>query len=497
MEHAKNDSWSATTDVPRCIAQSVIPSLVLRGDNDEDRSPASIVYANNAAQSLWPSHQSNAPSRWSLFELVDHESVERLQRIFDRSTNTPGQLAHADPIIMSVNVSRTDVTGSACPTETMTVHLSPLDDEGRLVAQLTRCEGWLAVERVLDEQQRFRSALLELSELAHSTENDDEFYQHLLERAVEVVPGAQGGSVQLVVPGTTTFRFTAAVGFDLEGLQQHVLDREHFFRDTSDPVAQIVRNFGASTRSDEISEWLETVGRLSEIVVNVSAPVITGGLPVAFLSMDNFEDPEAMTETSVEMTTVLGRLIGDLWRRRELESELRTEREAYRHLAMHDALTGLANRRHLQQSIDQMLSKTFGAGHPAAVLFVDIDDFKGVNDRLGHEKGDALLIAVAHGLRAAARTGDEVGRWGGDEFLVLPNRVESSEEAVGLAERLMAHFVDPIDLGDGLSIRARLTVGVGWAPESNVDADTLVRTADEALYAAKAAGKGIVRVQSV
>jgi len=286
----------------------------------------------------------------------------------------------------------------------------------------------------------------------------------------------------------------AAVGYDLKGLQRHDLDQHQFFRDAWDPNARIIRNFDNAGRSPEVSEWLETVGRLSDIVVNVSGPVLSDGFPIAFLSLDNFEDADAMTETSVEMTTVLSRLIGDLWRRRQLEAEVRKEREAFKHLALHDPLTGLANRRNLERTLNDAMGGARRTNRPSCVLFIDLDDFKGVNDRLGHEVGDRLLIRAAEGLSDVVRAGDKVGRWGGDEFLVVPHRLETAEEAVELAERLLARFEDDIDLGNGLMYRARLSVGVGWSTDSQIAVDGLIGTADRALYEAKAAGKGISRV---
>ncbi len=385
----------------------------------------------------------------------------------------------------------------------MDLHIAVRPDGGGLIVQFTEAraseQGTTSpspgADDDLGDRRAFRRALLELTDLSYTTHDDAEFYQRLLERAVEVVPGAQAGSVQMLVPGSTAFRFVAAVGFDLKGLQRHLLEPKVFFRDAWNPVAEIVRDFTVEGRSPEITEWLETVGRLSELVVNVSAPVLVDELPVAFLSLDNFEDPEAMTEESVEMTTVLSRLIGDLWRRRELEAELRREREAYRHLALHDPLTKLANRRNLERTLEGMIEGARRRGRPSAVLFVDVDDFKGVNDRLGHPVGDAVLLAIASGLTTAARAGDVVGRWGGDEFLLLPHRMQASSEAEDLAQRVLKQFESPLELDDGLSYRVRVSIGVGWCAASKSDVDELVGAADEALYDAKAAGKGVARLR--
>lgn len=470
---------------------SPLPTLVLQSASDGPDGLGQIAHANSAAQALFDADRI-AGADATIFDVVGSSAHAELRRVLTHSVG-----ADTRPRMVLVTVSGAIDAGADCPKgdcsgRVFQMHLQRRFGSDLSVAHFTRV-ATAGVDRVVAEQQRFRSALMELSELAHTTADDNEFYQTLIERAVEVVPGAQGGSVQLNIEGTAVFRFVAAVGYDLEGLQRHELEQEHFFRDTWDPMAQIVRNFEADTRSPEITEWLETVGRLSEIVVNVSAPVLSEGFPVAFLSLDNFENGDAINDTSVEMTTVLSRLIGDLLRRRELEAAVRKEREAYRHLAMHDPLTGLANRRNIERTLTEMLDATRAAERPSAVLFVDVDDFKGVNDRMGHEVGDRLLIGIAEGLKKAVRLSDVVGRWGGDEFLVLPHRVESGEQVHLLAERILNHFSSPLDLGDGVSYRARLSVGVGWSKSSRIDMDELVRLADTALYEAKAGGKGVVR----
>lgn len=353
-----------------------------------------------------------------------------------------------------------------------------------------------AIDQVLQEQKRFRTALIELSELAHTTKNDDDFYQRLLERAVQVVPGAQGGSVQLSSPDTGAFHFVAAVGYDLTALQRReVAIPKGFYRNVLSPTARIVHHRDNPNQSPEVTEWLRKVGRLDEIAVSVSGPALSDGLPVAFLSLDNFEDPNAMSETTVEMTTVLSSLIGDLLKRRELEAELRQEREAFRQLAFRDSLTGLANRRDLGQKLAEMLAVAQVADDATGVLFIDLDDFKGVNDRLGHEMGDSLLVAVARALSDVVGAEDVVGRWGGDEFLVLPRRLDEPEEALGLATKILARFAAPLEMSDGSSYRARLSVGIGWSHDSAIHPDRLVHVADQALYEAKSAGKGVARLQ--
>lgn len=458
-----------------------------------------VLYGNAAASIMFArstplTADASSIDRTSLFDLIESADAQTLDERFDqlRFGHTPHQ---GEPAAESTSLS-VIVSQSARADKTLTLHFR-LFSESIAIVQLVSGVAATSAEQVLVEQQRFRSALMELTELAYSTRDDDDFYQRLIERAVEVVPGAQGGSVQLNLPGTASFRFVAASGYDLAGLQLYDLQRDHFFRDTFNPIAQIVRDFDIDGRSARVTDWLETYGRLSEIVVNVSAPVLDDGLPIAFLSLDNFEDPNGFNETSIEMTTVLSRLIGSLWRRRQLESELRREREAFRHEALHDPLTGLPNRRSLERLMAGSLENAIGHGHPSAVLFIDIDDFKGVNDRLGHEVGDLLLVGVANGLKDVVRVGDVVGRWGGDEFLAYPLRLESPGAAQNLADRILERFEQDLVLESGLQYRARLTVGIGWCPDSRTTATELVSVADAALYEAKAAGKGVHRLRVV
>lgn len=499
MQSAAKDSGDPEVDAEGHSSERSVANPVL------ELSAVATMIVERSGDGTCPILDANALAR-ELGNLAqrgpigDTDFLSLIRRADDRQAISSMLGREADsrpsPVIATFGPPSSDDGGTA--EISVSVHIRPLGD-GTAVAQLVPADdGWQAVEDVRDEQQRFRSALMELSAFSYSSENDDIFYQKLLERAVDVVPGAQGGSIQLNIAGTTVFRFVAAVGYDLGGLQEQELDRTtDFFRDAFDPRAHIVRSFDNDARNPEIVEWLERVGRLSEIVVNVSAPVVADGLTIAFLSLDNFECPEAMNETSVEMTTVLSRLIGELWRRRQLEDEVRKEREAFRHQALHDQLTGLANRRNLERSLAANLSMAQKRGVGSAVLFVDVDDFKGVNDRLGHEAGDMLLVRLAEGLATVAEPGDAVGRWGGDEFLILPTELGGEREAMAYAERILDYFDRDASIGDGLVYRLRVTVGVGWSEDSDVGANELVRAADRALYAAKAAGKGLARLEAL
>jgi diguanylate cyclase (GGDEF)-like protein len=158
-----------------------------------------------------------------------------------------------------------------------------------------------------------------------------------------------------------------------------------------------------------------------------------------------------------------------------------------RHRALHDALTGLPNRVLFQDRIAQQLAAAKRTGMIVGVLFVDLDDFKVVNDTKGHSVGDDLLVAAAERLGALVRESDTAARLGGDEFAILIGGVEDPAAVEAAAERVVVTFAEPFALATGL-VTSTVTVGVATSLDST-DTDELLRHADLALYAAKSAGK--------
>ena len=158
------------------------------------------------------------------------------------------------------------------------------------------------------------------------------------------------------------------------------------------------------------------------------------------------------------------------------------------HDALHDPLTGLANRVLFRDHVERALAVRGRRRSKVALLFLDLDDFKVVNDSLGHRAGDRLLIEVANRLSKVIRAGDIVARQGGDEFTVLLDRVRGVHEAVASAERIATELRRPIEL-EGRSIVITLSVGIALATSAKTEADDLLAHADAAMYAAKAQGK--------
>ena len=164
----------------------------------------------------------------------------------------------------------------------------------------------------------------------------------------------------------------------------------------------------------------------------------------------------------------------------------RTEAQA-QSLALHDPLTGLPNRNHVMQRFAQAVDRIRGAGHEAALMFIDLDHFKDVNDTLGHAAGDALRVEVARRLRGAVRGGDQVARLGGDEFLIVMVSPDIRREIDRVRERLMLTVAEPVAM-HGQAIRVTPSLGVSLFPQDGDDFETLLRNADLAMFNAKDRG---------
>jgi diguanylate cyclase (GGDEF)-like protein len=157
------------------------------------------------------------------------------------------------------------------------------------------------------------------------------------------------------------------------------------------------------------------------------------------------------------------------------------------HQAFHDGLTGLANRALFRERVEHALRRRSQAGTPLALLFIDLDDFKTVNDDLGHAAGDDLLVAVAGRLKTCVRSEDTVARLGGDEFAILLEQASGHELAVRVAGRVL-QAMEPAFRLEGREVRIGASVGVTVSDAQQVDA--VLREADMAMYMAKAHGKG-------
>jgi diguanylate cyclase (GGDEF)-like protein/PAS domain S-box-containing protein len=213
----------------------------------------------------------------------------------------------------------------------------------------------------------------------------------------------------------------------------------------------------------------------------------------------NFEEPQSnssgrqiwLQTSKVPLRDELGEVIGVLG----LYSDI-TERKAAEnrldYLAHHDSLTGLFNRISLQSRLGQALATVRREHRTLAVLFIDLDRFKTINDSLGHVVGDELLIQVASRLHESSRESDIVARLGGDEFVVVLTDVEGAANTVRVADKILGKLRQPY-YTNGRELHSTPSIGVALYPSDGEDADTLMKNADTAMYQAKAAGRNTIK----
>lgn len=199
--------------------------------------------------------------------------------------------------------------------------------------------------------------------------------------------------------------------------------------------------------------------------------------------------PEWLTITAIRddsgRTTNYAAVFSDITARKQYE-------EAITHLAYHDALTGLPNRMLFEDRLARSLAQARRKRHLVAVLFLDLDRFKHINDTLGHAMGDLLLQQVAGRLATCLRAEDTVARMGGDEFTILLPEIRRQEGAAVVADKILQALRRPIQVGS-TAVQVSTSIGIAVYPAGGADATTLLRNADAALYAAKKHGRDTFR----
>ena len=249
--------------------------------------------------------------------------------------------------------------------------------------------------------------------------------------------------------------------------------------------------------NDDEAAWLEQRGRLAAAeqlsIVNVTRSyLVWRDVAIACLDAEAgfLETPTAVLEEARDSVrraadAAIMRMARSYDQETErLRGQLADEREAFRHAALHDPLTGLPNRVLLHDRIQQAINAARRRGGLVAVLMVDLDEFKQVNDHYGHDAGDAALDGVARCLKAAVRGSDTVARLAGDEFAVVLSDCASRLAAEQMEAKLRAALEQPIDVG-GARVNVGASVGTACFPDDGEDGDGLLRAADLAMYRSK------------
>lgn len=301
-------------------------------------------------------------------------------------------------------------------------------------------------------------------------------------------------ALTLLLVVLATLRAKAKTARRFEALIQHasdltvLIDEQGVIQYASPSFETVVGIAPARAHGVELCSLMpeEEAGRVREHLQTLTDSA--GQLPVEFQLLHADGSRRFLDGTVVNLLdeSAVGAIVfnvRDVTHRHELEGELVD-------LAFHDSLTGLANRALLRERIGHAAARARRNDQAgAAVLMIDLDDFKSVNDGLGHREGDLLLQSVARRLEGAIRAADTAARLGGDEFVVFAEDVACVEEAADLADRVLAAFEAPFELSVG-AFHCHASIGVRFVVGAQLDADDLLRDADLAMYSAKGSGKG-------
>jgi diguanylate cyclase (GGDEF)-like protein len=297
-----------------------------------------------------------------------------------------------------------------------------------------------------------------------------------------VTPVYRGG----VVPTTVGGRRAAFLGWvGMAVMPQVVLNRAL----QGHPDTMVIFHYHAGSSSVTFQSGKSPIGAESATISLHNGWTVTTFGTVASSGMLKSGAALALLIAGIALSLLVGVLMFVLGTGRARALRVVSEQtDELRHQALHDALTGLPNRALIMDRIEQLLARSRRQGTSGAALYIDLDEFKNVNDTLGHQVGDRLLVAVSARLQSTLRDADTIGRMGGDEFVVLIDGASLSAAPELVADRLLEVMRQPFVL-DGATMPLMVNTSIGIAIGDRLSPGDLLRDADVALYQAKAAGK--------
>ena len=338
-------------------------------------------------------------------------------------------------------------------------------------------------------ESRWRNGLTDMVAWGLEQRLEHTLYPGLLERVADLAPEADAGSILLRGPDGR-FRFVATHRYEFEPLKHVVFDVDelshpHGMRTTT----QLLHPFGRNERLGvERRDALNAHGGADRITATLVLPLLTGDLPLGFLYLDRLERDRPFSRDTVAMAEVAATQASLVIQRLTLEAAVRMRKEELERIASVDTLTGLPNRAAFFDALRMTLSRAARHKTAVALLYLDLDGFKDVNDSLGHDVGDQVLRELAGRLRGAVRSSDAVARLGGDEFTVIIGDLDDASEAGHVAGKLLDAVDEPFLVGPAV-VRLTSSIGIALYPSDADEAGDLLRHADAAMYRAKVGGR--------
>jgi diguanylate cyclase (GGDEF)-like protein len=349
-------------------------------------------------------------------------------------------------------------------------------------------------ERAARRLAKMYAALSATNEAILRARTAVQLYQLVCDAAVHV-GNSLAAAVLLIEPETTSLRPVVGTGQSVEQIEQ-----TRFSIDPDDVYGRGVCGKAFRTQSTHVNEdvlnsdqgkpWRES-SLQTGVVASCGVPLTNDGKSIGvilfFLSKSS-----AMDKEIIALLTRIGKNVSFALENFDRADEKNQADKRIQFLATHDDLTRLPNRVMFNQLFEQSIRLARRDNHQCAVLFIDLDRFKVINDSLGHAAGDTLLIEVAKRLRDCVRDSDVVGRLGGDEFVVMLDRISDRDQVAVVARKILAALLSPILLA-GHECSTTGSVGIAVFPENGNDALTLTKNADIAMYLAKEEGKNDFR----
>lgn len=260
----------------------------------------------------------------------------------------------------------------------------------------------------------------------------------------------------------------------------------------------------------DVEAAAEQLGSVNAVLTN-NAKVMPPFPTIEEVIAQNEEAEKKVIKAAEDLQQVNAELTKQVTERIDIESELREtqndllevradlsksqekEKDAL-HIALHDPLTGLPNRLLLEQYLDHGLTQSRRYGHKLALMFIDLDKFKSINDSYGHEIGDRVLITVAKRLQAFVRGEDVVSRWGGDEFVCILSNINLESDVISLAEKMVDRIAEPCEF-DGIVLSVSATIGIAICPRDGETAEILFKQVDRAMYRSKGTDQRVMLFQ--
>lgn len=320
-------------------------------------------------------------------------------------------------------------------------------------------------------------ALLQLAESLAEVASTEQMAARLANAVPEVID-CDRAAVVLIDPVSRRPRIAATVGYDAE------VDRQLRAAILIDDPEIYSFDLQFRERESEVAPWVQSLMETTGSIGRASVPIMADGQLLGFVVATVTERPDRLSEKAhlAERLRGLAAQAATALRNATLVDRIR-------HQALHDPLTGLPNRTLLEDRVGQALAEANRDGRKVALLFLDLDGFKSVNDSFGHEFGDVLIRAAAARIRRSLRETDTLARMGGDEFVIVLPGVSTQGDAETACDKILRELREPLELG-GRKLYVSASIGMALYPDDGAGYGALLQRADSAMYSAKASGGG-------